>query len=515
MRIIQEHPSHYVLGLDNGQQMTVAKTPGTMKMIGQHVTPSQGLAGGGEVAQSPEVQRALAELAANQAKLDQLAAQGALSSAPEAVGPAPVVPVGTPVGGAMPPVQTGMGGESDSQPSTADALQMATNPAAAAVAQKRTGMTHMPGDADIANQLPTEPPPQAMPGRPQLDPAPYSEYAALLPGMREKFGGDVSALAKQQADSQERLAEHYRSREREMQTLGPMPSAPPIDPHAPYRNIGKALGADGDFKQRLIGGIAVGLVSGLGELGGALSHRENAAGKMIQGAIQQSIQTQNANNQLSRQQWVDQTNYMTDMANNKILQLSAEAKAPEIKLQAQVLIDQINLAATQAMAEKGLMKPEQAEKYGKMMQALSALDEYEAGMSGSAQGAGATWEEVTHASGFSGMTPAMVARTQAQYVRSPFLKAKLAAAMWATVAGPPPGETGPRGEMSNAVDSMFKNTPVPNPNNLADRDRTQIATWRSLIIKSANMLRKDVVGMDSRPQAGVGKGAPPGMVPAP
>lgn len=144
------------------------------------------------------------------------------------------------------------------------------------------------------------------------------------------------------------------------------PEQVPVNPKQFYENVGRMFGAENPRTARILGGIATGIVAAFGEIGAALSHRQNLAAQMIQSAIQENIASQQGSQALSRQQWLDQTNYANAIVARKIDELSAMAKGQEgidraREAAAKMKLD-LALATYQGQAKQGLISADTASK---------------------------------------------------------------------------------------------------------------------------------------------------------
>ena len=374
MQILETNPKYYRVQLPSGQVLTIARTAGTDALV----QSKAGLAGGGVIApeflppepdpfeqalgtaETPLIREVPAEMASQPVvgggvppnpKLDVLKKVAEPWMQPYGLGDVlfgPVPKIAASVGALAgdPAVRQELGGAAQ---------------AAKGAAQQVKGSVVV-GAAD--DQPAGEPAPAVQEPGPELD----QDLARLmepswLPGEQGAAGptaADVSELnratrdlAETQAREQEALAAHYES-----MRLPEQPPNQPVNPGQFYENIGKMFGAQNPRSARIIGGIASGLMVGLGEIGAALSHRQNVAAGIIQNAISESIASQQNAQALTRQQWLDQTAYATAVSNKKIGEIAAKAKAPEIRAQAAVLIAKNNLAYLGARVKDGSISPQ-------------------------------------------------------------------------------------------------------------------------------------------------------------
>lgn len=411
MQILETTPTYYRVQLPSGQVLTIAKTPGTEAMMqaqmpgsagaapvaGQQAQqPMPGMADGGMIA--PEYLEPIDPLEQVLGTVEApLVYEGApgMPAMPAVVGGGPQA--GNPATGVMgrvlEPWMTapnagdlvgpvpGFGRVAASAGALAGdpAIRKEAGDVAGAVAKQAKGITEVkaPGEA-AASEAAEAAPVQQQPG-PELD----MDLAQLLqpswlPGQQGGASGpapDPSALnrataelANTQANEAEQLAAHYAS----MKPAGAPPNQP-VDPGQFYERVGRMFGANSPKSARMIGGIFAGLVAAVGEIGAALTHRQNVAAGMIQNAIAENIRQQEGANTLSRQQWLDQTAYATQLSNLKIQEIAAKAKAPEIRAQAHVLIAKNNLAYLGARVKDGSMTAAEIAPLAKIEDARAAI----------------------------------------------------------------------------------------------------------------------------------------------
>lgn len=247
------------------------------------------------------------------------------------------------------------GPEAQATPGIVQSLGL--TPRTGSTAQAVTDSAQTPANAELAS---VEAP----------QPAPMDDWETTAANVDTAIRNQASG----EAANQKALGDLYGSSLQSMQAVGPPPAPQQIDPSQYYKNIGGAFGAKSPAAQKLIGGIVTGLFSGIGELGGALSHRPNAAQQVINEGIDHLIASQNQNNQLTRQQWADQHAYVTDQVNEKIRELAANSNSLDVKNKAEVLIAQNHLQQMAQMYSLGLMKPEEAEKLATIQDAQDAFD---------------------------------------------------------------------------------------------------------------------------------------------
>lgn len=423
VQIIETTPTYYKVQLPSGQVLTIAKTPGTTQMLGAggaapnagaQVQPAAGMAGGGVIA--PEF---LPE------EIDPLEAAMGTVTAPEIfTGPMPAV-VGGGVQQTAPQQALGVAGKAlepwMTAPNAGDlvgpvpgfrrmaatagaisgdpAIRKEVGEAAGAVAKQAKSVADVqaPGEASAAPAGETAQAGGAAP--PELD----QDLAQLLqpswlPGQQGDATGPAAdtnalnaattALADTQAKEAEAIAAHYAS----MRPAG-APPGQPVDPGQFYERVGHMFGAKNPKSARMIGGIAAGLMAALGEIGAALTHRQNVAAGMIQNAIAENIRQQEGAQQLTRQQWLDQTAYATQLSNMKIQEIAAKAKAPEIRAQANVLIAKNNLAYLGARVKDKSMTAQEAAPLAKLEEARSAIAFYVGTIGTTPAGPGAAIKE--------------------------------------------------------------------------------------------------------------------------
>ena len=384
MQILETTPTYYRVQLDSGQVLTIAKTAGTTQMLGaggagpnagaqSAPSPVQGMAGGGVM--PGEIDPYAGDTIGMGVTLPEFLPDPFTQTVQTGVVPqfgpgqvaAPPGPMAAPAPMATPPPagpMTGRGAVATVATPTGDVYTTAegkpvaetTEPGgeAKAVAESKTaGGQYEPEaapnpelDQDLAALLQ----PSWLPGQQGGASGPAPDAGALNAATR--------ALADTQAKEQEALAAHYAS----MRPPGAPPNTP-VDPGQFYERVGRMFGANNPKSARLIGGIATGLIAAVGEFGAALTHRQNVAAGMIQNAIEENIRQQEGAQALTRQQWLDQVAYSTQMANNKILQMAATAKAPEIRAQGEVLVAKNNLAMLASAVKNGAID----EKNGKAL----------------------------------------------------------------------------------------------------------------------------------------------------
>ena len=377
MKILDEQPTHYHVRLPSGHEMVIARTPGTETMV----KAAQSLAGGGTVEGGPVtdseladyydkhpdlergpdmdamLRRDLPKMRAGAVRDRNFAAENPLNidKGTEAGGPAPV-PNPTPEPGSafeMPPaaeptfspmVSGSTGGTSVAGQGQPGQIEQALSAREAAIAKIEAAKG---AEAEARDAV-----------SPDLQKALASEggTAAAAPP-------DLGAYEKAQKDYADVLARGEEAKANAIagaQIPAPPPPPKPIDPGQLYERVGAMLGADSPTSRRIVGGIATGLMSGLGEVGAALSHRENTAAKMIQDAIQQNIAAQQGAQALTRQQWMDQTTYATALANRKVEEIAARSNSEAIRAKVPVMVAENNIAQYQALAKLGMMDPKQA-----------------------------------------------------------------------------------------------------------------------------------------------------------
>lgn len=536
MKIIDIHPTHYVLGTDDGRTMHVARTPGVEAlMLAQHPGrhdlhdskprsaykddrrrhDGKGLADGGIV--SPWGPGGDPEAGLTEQQQADLAKQRLAdwekshSVVVEDAGDASITPT-TP-------------NTDESQPS-ADEILNFLNPAPAPAAPARVdpaeaqlarvapptpafprpgaqtdphaAMIHNEAPAVQALPVPAGTPDRAQPATPPQPPAP----SAL-----DTLNADILQKGEHGAAAQDAATDVLRQRTRDIAARGPAPSPAAIDPGQFYANVGRGLGFKSPQAQRIMGGIAMGLMNGLGEIGAALSHRENGAAKIIQSAIQENIAAQNANNQLTRQQWADQTNYMTDLANAKIQELASTAKSPEIRDNAKLLVDQNNLAAAQQALVKGALKPPEAIMVNKFTTALAGLESIQARMEGVSHGLSAALLNGPMETYFGAGDPRTIEMaTEMAAVNMAVRQAMTPFASRMSGGSESPEELADVAKQVNEMALSVKDT--------KQRTQAKLAAIQRVIARNATLFRAAASGQDSTRAVG-GNGMPPGVTPAP
>ena len=372
MQILETSPKYYRVQLPSGQVLTIARTPGTDALV----QSKAGLAGGGVM--PGEIDPYAGETIAQGVSLPELLPDPFTQAVRNPIAPT-VPPLAAPMPLATPPPagpMVGRGAVATVPTPTGDVYTTAEGKPVAET-------TEQGGEAVAIAESKTEGgkyEPEKV--RPELD----QDLARLmepswLPGEQAAAGptpADVSELnratrdlAETQAREQEALAAHYES-----MRLPEQPPNQPVNPGLFYENIGKMFGAQNPRSARIIGGIASGLMVGLGEIGAALSHRQNVAAGIIQNAISESIASQQNAQALTRQQWLDQTAYATAVSNKKIGEIAAKAKAPEIRAQAAVLIAKNNLAYLGARVKDGSMTAKEAMPLAKIEEARASISSF-------------------------------------------------------------------------------------------------------------------------------------------
>ena len=413
MQLLETTPTYYRVQLDSGQVLTIAKTAGTTQMLGaggagpnagaqSAPSPVQGMAGGGVM--PGEIDPYAGDTIGMGVTLPEFLPDPFTQTVQTGVVPqfgpgqvaAPPGPMAAPAPMATPPPagpMTGRGAVATVATPTGDVYTTAEGKPVAET-------TEPGGEAKAVAESKTaggqyEPEPGANPG-PDMDLAQLFQ-PSWLPGQQGASGpgpdpsalnAATTALAETQAKAQEELASHYAS----MRPAGAPPNTP-VDPGQFYERVGRMFGADNPKNARLIGGIAAGLIAAVGEFGAALSHRQNVAAGMIQNAIAENIRQQEGANNLSRQQWLDQTAYATQMWNQKTLELAAKAKAPEIRAQANVQVARNNLAYLGARVKDGSMTAQEIGPLAKIENAKAALAPFASGLGTTPTGPGAAIRE--------------------------------------------------------------------------------------------------------------------------